>query len=590
MAKSYLGYVERDQAAFVNWASIGSQIAKDLETIRVKRQEQRDELDRVTNEAVTTINELTANQPKLVSEFYMDGANDMRQYLLMMYKEMKAGRLQPSEYMKKKQVLMDGVTQLGDAAKAFATDYEESMKLMQEGKSAGQKIFQDEQYDAFKSTEGKGIYVNPADGRVYIAKRNPDGTINDNPEDLLSVNKLYARRKDIVYKYDVVGEANKNVKVLGDITKAKRSGGVLTLKDVMQNPEYLKAENDIIKSMMSSPRNVGSILSDYVGGYSFTLKPEEAKGDPNKILLVEDGMGLYQPQLTDAQRKKAEEAIRAQLRVQLDRVETPMPVYAPQQPSEAVIGRGQARKQNADHLELIRKIYAGTPQEAIAAGDAIRATLNPNIRSIDKSGGNIVINFKDGSRETLPIPKTGTGSSSAFEQFVTRAGGFLIPELPIEQAFLDWQNSAYRGRSEAYSPAAFVSRGVQVAPALNSINVDAIGEKGVKSMPFPSVLNDEYLKRDDTSRERVDVIKASGVISQMLSQAIPGASVNITQNNDAITVTVDGKSYVIGGEGNEISDRNSRGVYAEILKKTNKIVSDYFGAGQSGGAQRGELD
>ena len=42
MAKSYLGYVERDQAAFVNWASIGSQIAKDLETIRVKRQEQRD--------------------------------------------------------------------------------------------------------------------------------------------------------------------------------------------------------------------------------------------------------------------------------------------------------------------------------------------------------------------------------------------------------------------------------------------------------------------------------------------------------------------------------------------------------------------
>jgi hypothetical protein len=319
MAKSYFGYVERDQEAFVNWASIGTQISKDLEKIRVNRQEQRDELDRVTNEAVTTINDLTANQPKLVSEFYMDGANDMRQYLLMLNKEMKAGRLAPSEYMKKKQVLMDGVTQLGDAAKAFATDYEESMKLMQEGKSAGQKIFQDEQYDAFKSTDGKGIYVNPADGRVYIAKRNPDGTINNNPEDLLSVNKLYARRKDIVYKYDVIGEANKNVKVLGDIVKAKRSGNVLTLKDVMQNPEYLKAEGDIINSMMSSPRNVGSILSDYVGGYSFTLKPEEAKGDPNKILLTEDGMGLYMPQLTDAQRKKAEEALRAQLRVQLDR-------------------------------------------------------------------------------------------------------------------------------------------------------------------------------------------------------------------------------------------------------------------------------
>jgi hypothetical protein len=588
MAKSYLGYVERDQEAFVNWASIGSQIAKDLETIRVKRQEQRDELDRVTNEAVTTINDLTANQPKLVSEFYMDGANDMRQYLLMLNKEMKAGRLQPSEYMKKKQVLMDGVTQLGDAAKAFATDYEESMKLMQEGKSAGQKIFQDEQYDAFKSTDGKGIYVNPADGRVYIAKRNPDGTINNNPEDLLSVNKLYARRKDIVYKYDVIGEANKNVKVLGDIVKAKRSGNVLTLKDVMQNPEYLKAEGDIINSMMSSPRNVGSILSDYVGGYSFTLKPEEAKGDPNKILLTEDGMGLYMPQLTDAQRKKAEEALRAQLRVQLDRVEAPMPVYAPQTPSEGSIGRGQARKQNVDHLELIRKIYSGTPAEAASAGDAIRARLNPNIRSIDKSGDNIVINFKDGARETLPIPKAGTGASSGFEQFATRASGFLIPELPIEQAFLDWQDSQYKGRSESYSPAGFISR--QTLPDPDNVKVNIPGEKETVSVPFGIALSDSYLKKEDEELERVDVAKTSGAISQMLTQAIPGANVTINQNKDAITVTVDGKTYVIGGEGNEISDRNSRGVYAEILKKTNKIVSDYVAAEKARLAQRGELD
>ena len=459
MAKSYFGYVERDQEAFVNWASIGTQISKDLEKIRVNRQEQRDELDRVTNEAVTTINELTANQPKLVSEFYMDGANDMRQYLLMLNKEMKAGRLAPSEYMKKKQVLMDGVTQLGDAAKAFATDYEESMKLMQEGKSAGQKIFQDEQYDAFKSTDGKGIYVNPADGRVYIAKRNPDGTINNNPEDLLSVNKLYARRKDIVYKYDVIGEANKNVKVLGDIVKAKRSGNVLTLKDVMQNPEYLKAEGDIINSMMSSPRNVGSILSDYVGGYSFTLKPEEAKGDPNKILLTEDGMGLYMPQLTDAQRKAAEEALRAQLRVQLDRVETPMPIQQPDRAAAA--SRQQQQRTNAQHLEHLRKLFAGSGTDAVAASDAIRA-INPNIKSIQKTdNGMLTIRFNDGRVESSTIPQVGTADASAFEQFITQSGRFLIPGLETQQAFIDWGNSEYSGRSQGYMKAPVDSMGAR---------------------------------------------------------------------------------------------------------------------------------
>ena len=522
MAKSYFGYVERDQEAFVNWASIGTQISKDLEKIRVNRQEQRDELDRVTNEAVTTINELTANQPKLVSEFYMDGANDMRQYLLMLNKEMKAGRLQPSEYMKKKQVLMDGVTQLGDAAKAFATDYEESMKLMQEGKSAGQKIFQDEQYDAFKSTDGKGIYVNPADGRVYIAKRNPDGTINNNPEDLLSVNKLYARRKDIVYKYDVIGEANKNVKVLGDIVKAKRSGNVLTLKDVMQNPEYLKAEGDIINSMMSSPRNVGSILSDYVGGYSFTLKPEEAKGDPNKILLTEDGMGLYMPQLTDAQRKKAEEALRAQLRVQLDEVEAPMPVFAPDRNFE--FGIGQKKKQNADNIELLRKVYVGDKEAEIAL-DAIRAA-NPNILKINREKENVIITFNDGRIERLPIPKEGSGASSGFEQFVSRAGGFLLNIEP-QQAFVDYRQSDYFGRPTQFGEAEF-ARETELSPAAKAKSVaEKIGADTFRMSDDDAV---EVIKAQLPSGFKVET---SGYFSNEVKITAPNKkSVVISTNRD----------------------------------------------------------
>jgi hypothetical protein len=522
MAKSYFGYVERDQEAFVNWASIGTQISKDLEKIRVNRQEQRDELDRVTNEAVTTINDLTANQPKLVSEFYMDGANDMRQYLLMLNKEMKAGRLAPSEYMKKKQVLMDGVTQLGDAAKAFATDYEESMKLMQEGKSAGQKIFQDEQYDAFKSTDGKGIYVNPADGRVYIAKRNPDGTINNNPEDLLSVNKLYARRKDIVYKYDVIGEANKNVKVLGDIVKAKRSGNVLTLKDVMQNPEYLKAEGDIINSMMSSPRNVGSILSDYVGGYSFTLKPEEAKGDPNKILLTEDGMGLYMPQLTDAQRKKAEEALRAQLRVQLDEVEAPMPVFAPDRNFE--FGIGQKKKQNADNIELLRKVYVGD-EEAEIAVDAIRAA-NPNILKINREKENVIVTFNDGRIERLPIPKEGSGASSGFEQFVSRAGGFLLNIEP-QQAFVDYRQSDYFGRPTQFGEAEF-ARETELSPAAKAKSVaEKIGADTFRMSDDDAV---EVIKAQLPSGFKVET---SGYFSNEVKITAPNKkSVVISTNRD----------------------------------------------------------
>jgi len=468
MAKSYLGYVERDQQAFVDWGAIGSQISKDLDKIRVNRQEQRDELDRVTNEAVTTINELTANQPQLVSEFYMDASNNMRQYLLMLNKEMKAGRLNPADYMKKKQVLMDGVTQLGDASKAFAQDYENSLKRLQDNESAWLEVFQNKQYDSFRNTEDKAIYVNPADGRVYIAKRNADGTINNNPADLLSVNKLYARRKDQINKFDVIGETSKKVSVLGDMTKALRRGNVLTLKDVTQKPEYLKAEGDIIKSMMASSRNASSILTDYIGGYDFTYDKDLAAKDPKMILLVEDGMGLNQPQLSAAQQKVAEEALRAQIRVQLDRVESPMPVYAPQKDSDGSGGFGVERQKDLGHLELLRKIYSGSSAEVDAALKYI-PSLNPEIKRVRKSGGNLTIEYnpvldKDGNVVSQRAPQMVAIPQGGLELFATQSGRALIPSLNIESAYLDWQQSPYRVRPQGYSAAEGVSQNVFEVP------------------------------------------------------------------------------------------------------------------------------
>jgi hypothetical protein len=459
MAKTYYGYVARDDKAYVDWASIGKTISDDLIEVTKSRQEQRDELDRKTEESITNINKLTADQPQLVSEFYMDGANDMRQYLLMLQKQMKSGGLQPNEYLKKKQVLMDGVDQLSLASKDFAADYEDAMKRLQNGDAAAQEVFQNEKYDAFRSTQGKGIYVNPVNGRLYIGTRDEQGVVDSNPAKLLDVNNLYSRRKDQINKYDVVGEASKKVSPLGDYIRSVRRGGVFTLKDIMQRKEYLKAENDIIQSMMSSPRNLGSILTDYVGGYTLTENEAEAKADPTKILLKTDGMNMLQPQITDEQRKAAEEALRAQLRVQLDRIETAMPIQQPDRAAAA--SRQQQQRTNAQHLEHLRKLFAGSGTDAVAASDAIRA-INPNIKSIQKTdNGMLTIRFNDGRVESSTIPQVGTADASAFEQFITQSGRFLIPGLETQQAFIDWGNSEYSGRSQGYMQAPVDSMGAR---------------------------------------------------------------------------------------------------------------------------------
>jgi len=195
-----------------------------------------------------------------------------------------------------------------------------------------------------------------------------------------------------------------------------------------------------------------------VGGYSFTQNADEAKGDPNKILLVEDGMGLFMPQLTDAQRKKAEEALRAQIRVQLDRVEAPMPVFAPDR--QFNFGIGERKRKNAENIELLRKVYVGDAEAEVAV-DAIRAA-NPNILKIDRQPDNLIITFNDGKIERLPIPKAGAGASSGFEQFVSRSGGFLLNIEP-QQAFVDYRESDYFGRPTRFGKATF-TRGQELSP------------------------------------------------------------------------------------------------------------------------------
>ncbi len=86
--------------------------------------------------------------------------------------------------------------------------------------------------------------------------------------------------------------------------KALNADGVITRTDKRLNEMMLidgiettfdDAKRDIIDSLMTSPRNNASILTDDVGGYTFTEVASQAGG--KVIYLKENGMGLLEPQL-----------------------------------------------------------------------------------------------------------------------------------------------------------------------------------------------------------------------------------------------------------------------------------------------------
>tara|TARA_R110000796_G_scaffold51680_7_gene121947 strand:+ start:2418 stop:4244 length:1827 start_codon:yes stop_codon:yes gene_type:complete len=321
---SFYGYVKRDDKAFVDWGAIGTQLSDDLALESKRRQDKRQEIELQTIEDVKEINKLGANQDQLNGEFYMDAADQIRDFLLMSQTEMQKGGwggLRPSEFLKQRQVVNDGVDQLASAAKSQAAQQEELMKRVIAGEAGGSEEFNAEIFEKFNSTEGRSLYINPVNGRMYIATRDPDtGELLTNEKDLMDVNnlsKLMSYRANNPNIGDLVAEAGKTLK---PTTIALTQGGIKSIKSAMNNSKYLDAEKSIINGMLISDTVTGDILVQ--GEYSYTSDPAVAKADPKKILMKKNGSSVFTAELTEAQKTEAEEILRARIRASLEKVQT----------------------------------------------------------------------------------------------------------------------------------------------------------------------------------------------------------------------------------------------------------------------------
>lgn len=393
MAKTYYGYVERDDKAYVDWASIGKTITDDLIRVGNERTQKREQLETDVTNSLSTFEKLTANQPPIASEYYMTAAENMRNWMLQQQKLMKAGQISVSDFTRKRQVLMDGVEQMAANSKLYNAWLQENMDRL-DVSSKREKFIQTEA-EKFSTNNNLSLFI---DDKGYMQNTivGPNGEISQNPKDFQSVNNLYVTMNDRDNGYDVIGQVSKRVTPLGDYIRAKRSQGVLTLKDIMQNPEYIKAENDIIASMMSNDVQLGSILADFDNTYDYTFSEEEAKNNPNLILLKQNGMGTQIPQVTEEQRKVAEELLRAQIRVQLDRVETPMPI---QQEQQWQYQRGQEQRREQQNVGMWHSLAFGTASEQNTAANQLLGSQKARglgLVKIEPSGTKVKLTY-DGS-------------------------------------------------------------------------------------------------------------------------------------------------------------------------------------------------
>lgn len=439
---SYYKYAERDASAEVNWAQIGKNLTQTLQDEVNVREQKKAAIDAATREYDNTLNTAPQGEFQDGNKFTNDYVATQQKTRMMDDALLKSGNMDLKTYTMRRQNGVDGTTQLFDLQKKFQSVYSERMQGIMSGELTAQNSFELSQVQGFGDFSKSQALVNPLDGRVNIGMTEigPDGVKRVVPNSNIPVNVLMGKIQTPLAAF----KANDATKALVDaqgervyaLFKAgsySGAGSITELTGIDAIDKFGKGEwveaaiemNNAIKlsvdSMLANPRNLPSLLTGQVGGYSgesFTYDKDVAAKDKNKILLKSSMDGS--PGVMDengpnyaAQKKQAENwlttSIKSQMDAKVGKKETnqsQLQESAEAKERAAAKYRPKTKDDNEDEnaAGAWNQLYTGkTPEEKKAAAEILLGTPNAikaKLQSIDLTStpGSVVLKYEDASK------------------------------------------------------------------------------------------------------------------------------------------------------------------------------------------------
>ena len=395
---TYFKYAEREADSYVNWAEIGKSMSDMLKTENQIREDKKSAIDKASREYGEQLANAPQGEHKGLNQWALEYSSDAQQARLMQDKLLKSGQLKLKDYVVMRQNINDGTNQAFDLMKEYNTEYSNKMERMKAEQNQDLEPWLMGEAEGFANFSQTKLYINPTDGTLSVAKMmdGPDGvrTMSNNPNDFTTVNELRNRIKSHFDRFDVaanvgayVNGLGQEMNVLSDLKNKYQRGTITEILDITDRSflgndgdvvmDFVDAETKMLEGMMTNPYNVSSILTNSVNfeqksgkEYTFTWKEEEAKANPNLILLRNDPKsGLPMPDFSEQQRKDALIYLRTQARLMYDKTEKMTAVganeKAPTPEWRYVAGKEQEQRDVA--LKAWRDLQSGTLQEKTAS-------------------------------------------------------------------------------------------------------------------------------------------------------------------------------------------------------------------------------
>lgn len=374
----YYGYAERDRDDYIDWAKVGADVTKKLGDEKQRRVDKKAELEDINRNALDVLDKPNIGENSTLNNVYLKNAEKAKSQQLAWYKEMKNGRMTPDEYTRLSQSLLDDNKTFTSVVNSAQDAFSRTKKRIDEGTASALEISEMERIQSFTDFNTTEFIFDPKLGKMVVVKKNEDGTLSTDPNDIRSINSIFTSLGTTINKYDLSAEVNKKVKRLADkYVKVIGKGRISTIDDLRQMPEFKKALDDLVESDLVSPNNIGSILFQS-GEYTISNNIED-KGKPG-VLYKDISKNIPEYVLTPEQEEEAREIVRGQYESQIDRIES---YRAPSSSGGSGSNSGRAKKmEQMDLLSTLAKMYyGGTEAEIDVAAGMLRDYMNTYIDS-----------------------------------------------------------------------------------------------------------------------------------------------------------------------------------------------------------------
>lgn len=442
---TYYGYKRGDNTKIVDWASVSSKLTTDLGEIEKGRADERQKIEGEIAAANESINEMPVGNHESINNFVLGAANLAAERLRVQSTLMKNGQLKPSQFASFRQNVMDGV----GGYKKVATTYNKIMDELvarQETREGGLlEAKEAELMQKLANLSNTVVVIDERTGTVMNALKLPNGEPDMNNampvRDMENLSLKKHDRFDIDKNLDpIVAKYGKEVRVINKL-------GVKTKESIAARQDFDKAVDLTIGSY--NPFQLASVLFDYEQTHTPTENEAERNTNPDKFVLVKkDGnqSNKLTPVLTKPQEDQAKAAIKQQLLMKLDYVETPMADKNPTtRTSEDRVRARNIETAKADVNRLLEMFSGGADkkrQVLATYSDILNQKGNGFIEAkiegdnmiitrevLDKNSGKMVE-----TKESVPMPSDPV-------EFIKTVG----PKLTGDQNLLDLMDEAIAG-------------------------------------------------------------------------------------------------------------------------------------------------